>query len=205
MAVIVNWHKPKSTTEVKSFLGVAQYWRKFISNFSSIAAPLHALTGLNKVFQWGGKHQKAFDTLKEKISTTPILALPDLQRPFEIQTDASDYAMGAVLTQHSKHICYHSETFNPAVVNYPTYAKELYALVQSVKKWKHYLMGVVVSNNPPSYLVLSLILNKWGPLFKNLKNRLMLVFPFSIKLTIINLGEYPQKSLKRLKFYDKLE
>jgi hypothetical protein len=62
-----------------------------------IAAPLHALTSVNKVFQWGGKQQKAFDTLKERISTTPVLALPDLQTPFEIETDASEYAMGAVL------------------------------------------------------------------------------------------------------------
>ena len=122
---------------MRSFLGAAQYWRKFISNFSSIVAPLHALTTLNKVYQWGGKHQKAFDTLKENISTVIVLALPDLQRPFEIQMDASDYAMGAVLTQHGKPICHHSETFNPAVVNYPTYDKELYALVQSVKNWKH--------------------------------------------------------------------
>ena len=90
VAVIINWPKPKSATEVRSFLGAAQYWRKFISNFSSIAAPLHALIGLNKVFQLGGKQQKAFDTLKEKISTTLVLALPDLQRPFEIQTNASD-------------------------------------------------------------------------------------------------------------------
>ena len=140
MAVIINWPKPKSATEVRSFLGAAQYWRKLISNFSSIAAPLHALTGLNKVFQWGGKQQKSFDTLKEKISTTPVLALPDLQRPFVIQTDASDYAMGEMLKQHGKPICYHSETFNSGVVNYPTYDKELYVLVQSVKKWKHYLM-----------------------------------------------------------------
>ena len=138
VAVIVNKPKPRSAIEVKSFLEAAQYWRKFISNFSSIVAPLHALTRLNKVFQWGGKHQKAFDTLKERISTIPILALPDLQRPFEIQTDASGYAMGAVLTQHGRPICYHSETFNLAVINYPTYDKELYALVQSVKKWKHY-------------------------------------------------------------------
>lgn len=87
------------------------------------------MTELNKVFQWGGKHQKAFNTLKEKISTTPVLALHDIQRPFEIQTDASDYSMGEVLTQHGKPICYHSETFNPTVVNYPTYDKELYALV----------------------------------------------------------------------------
>ena len=93
------------------------------------------------MFQWGCKLQKTFDTLKEKISTAPLLALPDIQRPFEIETDASDYAMGVVLTKHGKPICYHFETFNFAVVNYPTYDKELYALVQSVKKWKHYLMG----------------------------------------------------------------
>jgi len=67
VAVIVNWPKPKSATEVRSFLGAAQYWRKFISNFSLIVAPLHALTGLNKVFQWGGKQQKAFDTLKKRL------------------------------------------------------------------------------------------------------------------------------------------
>jgi hypothetical protein len=61
---------------------------------------------VKQVFQWGGKQQKSFDTLKEKISTTPVLALPDLKQPFEIQTDASEYAMGAVLMQHGKPICY---------------------------------------------------------------------------------------------------
>ncbi len=94
--------------------------------------------------------------MKEKISTTLVLALPDLQRPFEIQIDPSDYAMGAVLTQNGKPICYRSENFNPAVVNYPTYDKELYALVQSVKKWKHYLMGkeivIHIDHQPLQYL-----------------------------------------------------
>jgi len=84
VAVTVNWPKPKSAIEVRRFLGAAKYWRKFISKFSLIVAPLHALTRLNKLFQWGGKQQKAFDTLKEKISTTPVLALPDLQILFEI-------------------------------------------------------------------------------------------------------------------------
>ena len=79
--------------------------------------------------------------MKEKISTDPVLALPDLQRPFEIQIDASVYAMGAVLTQHGKPIYYHSETLNHVVVNYPTYDKELYGFFQCMKKWKHYLMG----------------------------------------------------------------
>ena len=79
--------------------------------------------------------------MKEKNSTALVLALLDLENPFEIETDASDYAMGAVLMQYSKPICYHSKTFISAVVNHPTYDKKLYALVQSVKKWKHYLMG----------------------------------------------------------------
>jgi hypothetical protein len=94
--------------------------------------------------------------LKEKINTTPILAFPDLQQPFEIETDASDYAMGVVLIQRRKPICYHSETFTGVVRNYPTYDKELYALVQSVKKWKHYLMGketiIHMDHHPLQYL-----------------------------------------------------
>jgi hypothetical protein len=91
--VILEWPKPSNVTEVRSFLN----WRKFIANFSSIVAPLHAMTSVKKVFQWGGKQQKAFDTLKEKISSVPVLALPNLRQRFEIQTDASNYAMGAVL------------------------------------------------------------------------------------------------------------
>jgi hypothetical protein len=101
---------------------------------------LHALTSLKNTFQWGGKQQNSFDTLKEKISAKPALALSNLQHPFEIETDANRYAMGAVLMQYCKHVCYHSETFNQDVVKYPTYDKELYALVQSVNKCNHYLL-----------------------------------------------------------------
>ena len=90
--------------------------------------------------QWEGKKHKTFDTLKGKIGTTPILALPNIQQPFEIETDASGYAMGAILMQYRKPICYHSETFNQVVVNYPTYDTKLNALVKSVKKWNHYLL-----------------------------------------------------------------
>jgi hypothetical protein len=89
----------------------------------------------------GRKETKYFDTLKEKISTAPVLALPNLQCPFEIKIDARGYTMGALFMQYHKPICYHSETFNHVVVSYPTYDKELYALVQSINKWKHYLLG----------------------------------------------------------------
>jgi hypothetical protein len=80
--VILEWPKPNNVIEVRSFLGATQYWRKFIANFSSIAAPLHAVTSVKQVFQWGGNQHKAFDTLKEKISSTPVLTLPNLGQPF---------------------------------------------------------------------------------------------------------------------------
>jgi hypothetical protein len=150
--VILEWPKPNNVTEVRSFLGAAQYWRKLLLTFLQ----LHAVTSVKQVFQWGGKQQKAFDTLKEKISSAPVLALPNLRQPFEIQTDASNYAMGAVLLQHGKPIFFHSKTFNGVVINYPTYDKELYALVQSVKKWKHYLLGketiIHTDHQPLQYL-----------------------------------------------------
>lgn len=153
---IVKWPKPSTVTEVRSFLGAVQYWRKFIANFSYIASSLHALTSTKTTFQWGRPQQKAFDTLKEKLSTAPVLVLPDLHQPFEIETDASGFAMGAVLMQGGKPVYYHSETFSGAVSNYPTYDKELYALVQSVKKWKHYLMGketiIHTDHQPLQYL-----------------------------------------------------
>ena len=82
---------------VRRFLGESQYWRRFIANFSSIAAPRRALTSVKKVFHWGDVQHKAFDALKQNIISTPVLDLPDLRQPFDIQTDASDYAMGAVL------------------------------------------------------------------------------------------------------------
>ena len=111
---------------------------------------------MKNTFQWGGKKQRAFDTLKENINTTPVLALSNLQQPFEIKIDSNRYVMGAVLMQYRNPICYHSETFNQAIVNYPTYDKELYALVQSVKKWKHYLLGketiIHTDHQPLEYL-----------------------------------------------------
>jgi hypothetical protein len=108
--VIVNCHEPTIVTEVQIFLCTVRYWRRFIENFSFIAASLHALTSVKNTFQWGGKQQKSFNTLKEKISIAPVLALPNIQHPFKIETYASGYAMGAVLMQYRKPICYHFET-----------------------------------------------------------------------------------------------
>jgi hypothetical protein len=152
MEAIMKWPIPTNVTEVGSFFGAAQYLRKFIASFSVVLAPLHAITANGKSFQWGKNQQKAFDELKRKIDQAPMLTLPNLQKPFEVETVASGYAMGAVLTQGGRPIYYHSEVFHGAVLNYPTYDKELYALVQVVKKWKHYLMGketIIHTNHRP--------------------------------------------------------
>jgi hypothetical protein len=137
-------------------LGAIQYWRRFIPNFSFIESPLHALTSVKNPFQWEGKQQKSFYILKENISTAPILALSNIQQSFEIKTDANRYSMGSVLMQYRKPICYHSKTFNQDVVNYPTYDKVLYLLVQSVRKWEHYLLGkgtiIHTDHQPLQYL-----------------------------------------------------
>ena len=93
VAIIVNWPRLNTVTEIKIFPGAVQYWMKFIFGFSSISVPLHALTSVKEIFQWGGKYQRAFDTLKENIITAPVLTLPDLQQPFEIETDASGFSM----------------------------------------------------------------------------------------------------------------
>ena len=92
-------------------------------------------------FFWSESQQKAFTELKDRLCTTLVLALPDLQQPFEVETDASDYAIGAVLTQHGHPVAYHSETLSDTVRKYPTYDKEIYSIVQACRKRKHYILG----------------------------------------------------------------
>lgn len=133
-------------------MGACQYVRKFIRDFSTYAAPLHGLTKAGPKFEWSEKHEEAFQLLKRKISEAPVLALPSLQRPFEVETDASTYAMGAVLLQDGKPVEYYSELFTGSIRNYPTYDKEFYALYQAIKHWRVYLLGkevVVHSDHKP--------------------------------------------------------
>ncbi|VVA37284.1 PREDICTED: Retrovirus-related Pol poly from transposon, partial [Prunus dulcis] len=150
--VISQWPTPQTVTEVRSFIGACQYLRKFIRHFSQIAAPLHSLTKANQKFEWSRNHEESFQLLKRKITEAPVLALPNLQRPFEVEADASNYAMGVVLFQDGKLVAYHSEMFSGPVLNYPTYDKELYAMHQAVKHWRAYLLGkevVVHSDHKP--------------------------------------------------------
>jgi hypothetical protein len=141
--VIRDWPAPTTLTELRSFLGLANFYCRFVLGFSHITWPLSQVTkgGAKEKFFWSESQQKAFGELKHRLCSAPVLTLPDLQQPFEIETDASDYAIGAVLTQHGHPVAYHSETLSDTVWKYPTYDKEMYSIVQACRQWKHYILG----------------------------------------------------------------
>jgi len=130
---------------VRSFLGLCSYYRRFIKSFSQIAAPLHHLTGLNVKFKWSDSCQQAFDTLKEKLTTAPVLVLPNDTDTFVLDTDASNLAMGAVLSQiidgEEKVVAYASRTFNRAEQNYCVTRRELLSVVYFTGYFRQYLLG----------------------------------------------------------------
>ena len=106
-----------------------------MSGFSHIAWALSQVTkgGGRENFTWGKEQQRAFDDMKHRLCSTPVLSLPDLQKPFDIETGASDYAVGEFLTQHDHPIAYHSETLSENVLKYPTYDKEMYSIIQACR------------------------------------------------------------------------
>ena len=157
--VVKNYPVPKNSDEVKRFVAFANYYRKFINKFAAIAQPLNNLSKKNTKFQWTDDCQQSFDLLKQLLMNPPILQYPNFSSDnvFTLQTDASGYAIGAVLAnQNGKPVAYASRTLNKAEKMYPTIEKELLAIVWAVKHFRPYLYGrkfkVLTDHKPLIYL-----------------------------------------------------
>ncbi|CAF2747692.1 unnamed protein product [Rotaria sp. Silwood2] len=143
---VKNWPIPRNSTHVRSFLGAAGFYRRFIPNFSEIAAPLTDLTKANYKFKWTNKQHTAFLTLKEALLTAPVLRLPDFNLTFIVVTDASLTAVGGVLMQNDgegeRPIAYESRKLNDTESRYPVHEQELFAIIICLRAWRCYLEGM---------------------------------------------------------------
>ena len=144
LAAIREIHPPKNATEVRFFLGLAGYYRRYVKNFAAIAGPLNALTRKDKVFHWSSECQDTFNRLKMLLTTSPITAFPDFNLPFRLYTDASTAGLGAILGQvregKERIICCASRSLNQAEKTYPATKLQCLAIVWAVAKFHPYLM-----------------------------------------------------------------
>ena len=131
--------------DVRSFLGLASYYRKFIRGFSQLAKPLTDLTGEKIGWQWDKREEQSFLALKAAMATAPVLRLPNFKRQFVVTTDASDVAIGAILEQDFgsglQPIAFLSRKLNPTKIRYSAYERELLGIVWAIGQWKHYFQG----------------------------------------------------------------
>ena len=139
--VILDWQTPRSVFEVRSFHGLASFYRIFIRGFSHICAPIiETIKERNQPFKWKEEADRNFKLLKKNITERPVLALPNFDKIFQVETDASVIEIGAVLSQEQRLIPYFSENLNEAKRKYSSYDKDFYAIVKALKKWRNYLL-----------------------------------------------------------------
>ncbi|RZB46923.1 Leucine aminopeptidase 1 isoform B [Glycine soja] len=140
VTAIHQWPTPRSTRAVRSFLGLAGFYRRFIRGYATIAAPLVAVTTVEP-FKWTTQAQMAIEQLKQALASAPVLALPKFELPFTVETDASRVGMGAILSQQGHPIAFFSKPFSQKLLWSSTYVRELCAITTAVKKWRQYLLG----------------------------------------------------------------
>ncbi|WVZ80836.1 hypothetical protein U9M48_028283 [Paspalum notatum var. saurae] len=131
---VLNWKQPETVTEIRSFLGLAGYYRRFIKDFSKTAKPMTSLTKKNAKYLWSSNCEEAFQTLKKPLTSAPVLAQPDVTKPFDVYCDASGNGLGCVLMQEGRVIAYASRQLRKHDANYPTHDLELAAVDMELRK-----------------------------------------------------------------------
>ena len=132
---VINWERPKNAFEVRSFLGLAGYYRRIIKGFSRIALSMTILTRKEISFKWDSKCEKSFMSLKEKLTTAPVLVIPDPSKSYEVFCDASKKGLGGVFMQSGQVVAYASRQLKPHEENYPNHDLELVVVVFALKVW----------------------------------------------------------------------
>nr|GEX46983.1 Ty3/gypsy retrotransposon protein [Tanacetum cinerariifolium] len=140
IAAIQQWPQPTSFTTIRAFLGLTGYYRLFVQHYVQIAAPLTEILKM-KEFRWTEDADAVFKELKQHMQQLITLVLPNITKTFDVTTDASSMAIGAVLTQENKPIAFFSKKLCPTMQGQFTYTKEFYAITEAVKKWRQYLLG----------------------------------------------------------------
>ena len=138
---LISWERPKSVFEIHSFLGLAGYYRRFIEDFSRLAAPMTRFTRKEVKFHWDDRCKEAFQELKRRLTTALILIVPDRRQEYTAYCDASRAGLGCVLMQSGRVVAYGSRQLKNHEHNYPTHDMELAAVVFTLKIWLHYLYG----------------------------------------------------------------
>ncbi len=147
---VADWPIPENRRAVQQFLGFANFYRRFIRNFSQVALPLTDFTSTRTRFSWSSQAQTAFDSLKSRFSSAPILTTPDPSRQFIVEVDASEVGVGGVLSQRSPsderiHPCaFFSHRLTPSERNYDIGNRELLAVKLALEEWRHWLEGMEV-------------------------------------------------------------
>lgn len=137
----MSWPTSTSVIEVRSFMGLARYYKRFLKYFSKRANPITSLQKKNKVFKWKEKCEKAFATLKERLTTALVLTIPDPHGDFTICTDASLEGLGGVLSQNENLVAYAFRKLKTHKLNYVTHNLELVAIDHALRMWRHNLLG----------------------------------------------------------------
>jgi len=141
ITAMVDWPKPSNVTEVRSFLGMAGYYRRFVKDFAKIALPLTQVFCKDHQFEWSPECEASFQELKQRLVSAPILTVPEGNEGYMVYSDASRQGPGCVLMQNGKVVAYASRQLKPHELNYPNHDLELAAVIFALKIWRHYLYG----------------------------------------------------------------